>query len=112
MKRTSQAVLAMAMMVTLLSMAAVAGADPTTPSIDRREVRQDQRIEQGVKSGELTRGETRRLVRGEGHIDRMEARAKRDGVVTPKERTHIQRALNHESNRIYRLKHNTRVRKA
>jgi hypothetical protein len=112
MKRTSQAVLAMAMMITLLSLAAVAGADPTTPNIDRREVRQDRRIEQGVKSGELTRGETRRLVRGEARIDRMEARAKRNGIVTRRERAHIERAQNRESRRIYRLKHNARVRKA
>jgi hypothetical protein len=72
-------------------------------------MRQDRRIEQGVKSGELTRGETRRLVRGEAHVDRVEARAKRDGVVTRAERRHIQRSLNHESRRIYRLKHNARV---
>ena len=111
MKRTSQAVLAMAMMVTLLSIAAVAGADPTMPNADHREVRQDQRIEQGVKSGQLARGETRKLVRGEARVDRIEARAKRNGVVTPRERAHVQRALNHESRRIYRLKHNNRVRR-
>jgi len=109
MKRTSQVVLALSMMITSLSFAAVAGATPVTPRADRREVRQDRRIEQGVKSGELTRGETRRLVRGEAHADRVEARAKRDGVVTKVERRHIQRSLNHESRRIYRLKHNARV---
>jgi hypothetical protein len=40
----------------------------------------------------------------------MEFRAKRDGVVTGRERRHMHRALNHESRRIYRLKHNARVR--
>jgi hypothetical protein len=109
MKRTSQVVLALGLMITLLSFAAVAGATPVTPRADRRELRQDRRIEQGVKSGELTRGETRRLVRGEARVDRVEARAKRDGVVTRSERRHIQRSLNHESRRIHRLKHNARV---
>ena len=109
MKRTSQAVLAMAMMVTLLSMAAVAGADPVMPRADRREVRQDQRIEQGVKSGALTRGEARRLGRGQARVDRLEARDKRDGVVTMHERRQMNRMQNHQSRRIHRLKHNARV---
>lgn len=109
MKRTQQVVLALSVMLTLLSLAAVAGASQVTPRADRREVRQDQRIEQGVKSGQLTRGETRRLVRGQAHVERVEARAKRDGVVRPAERRHIERALNHQSRRIYRLKHNARV---
>ena len=109
MKRTSQAVLAVAMMLTLLSIAAVAGADPAMPRADRREARQEQRIDQGIKSGQLTRGETRRLDRGEGHIARIEARDKRNGVVTGRERAHLQRVENRQSRRIYRLKHNARV---
>jgi hypothetical protein len=109
MKRWSQVVLAMAMMVTLLSIAAVAGADPTMSGADRREVRQDRRIEQGVKSGQLTRGETRRLVRGQARLDRLEARDKRNGAVSMHERRQMKRAQNHQSRRIYRLKHNARV---
>lgn len=109
MKRLSQAVLAMAMMVTLLSFAAVAGADPATPRIDRREARQGARIEQGVRSGALTRGETRRLMRGERRIGRLEVRDRRDGVVTMRERRQMERRLNHQSRRIHRLKHNARI---
>ena len=109
MKRLSQVVFAMAMMVTLLSIAAVAGANPVMRRADRREVRQHHRIEQGVKSGQLTRGETRRLVRGQARINRIEARDKRDGFVTMHERRQLQRVQNHQSRRIYRLKHNARV---
>ena len=109
MQRMSQLVLAMAMMVTLLSIAAVAGADPVMRRADRREVRQDRRIEQGVKSGALTRGETRRLVRGQSRVNRIEARDQRDGVVTMHERRHLQRVQNHQSRLIHRLKHNARV---
>ncbi len=88
------------------AVAAVASAQTATPRIDRREARQQARIRQGVRSGELTRGEAARLRAGERHIDRMEARAKSDGVVTPRERARITRAQNRESRRIHRLKHN------
>ena len=88
------------------AVAAVASAQTATPRIDRREARQHARIHEGVRSGELTRGEAGRLRAGERHVDRMETRAKDDGVVTPRERARIGRAQNRESRRIYRLKHN------
>ena len=98
--------------VTLLTLtlatvfATIASAQAVTPRIDRREVRQHARIHQGVRSGELTRGEAMRLRAGQRHVRRMEARAKCDGVVTPRERARITHAQNHESRRIYRYKHN------
>ena len=83
----------------------------STPRIDRREVRQHARIHQGVKSGELTRPEARNLRKGQRHVHRMENRAKADGKVTPAERARITTAQNHQSNKIYRKKHNARTRK-
>ncbi len=41
--------------------ATVASAHGATPRVDRREARQSERIRDGVRSGELTRGETRQL---------------------------------------------------
>ena len=76
-----------------------------TPGIDRREHRQQQRIVQGVRSGELTARETLRLERGEWGIRRDEREAKEDGHVTARERSELQRELNHESRFIYRAKH-------
>ena len=90
--------------------ATIASAHGATPRVDRREARQSERIREGVRSGELTRGETRQLVRGQVHVHRMEARAKADGVVTPGERRRLAHAQNHESRRIARLKHNDRTR--
>jgi hypothetical protein len=90
--------------------ATMAFAQTATPRIERREARQDARIHQGVRTGELTRGEAHRLRAGERHIDRMEARAKSDGVVTPRERARINRAQTQESRRIHRLKHNNIMR--
>ena len=86
--------------------ATMASAQIATPRIERREARQGQRIQQGVRSGELTRGEAQRLRQGQRHVDRMEDRAKSDGVVTPRERAHIGRAQDIQSHRIHRLKHN------
>jgi len=81
-----------------------------TPGLDQREHNQAHRIHQGVKSGELTRPETRRLARGEARLHRNEARAKSDGVVTARERAHLQHEANVESHRIYRQKHDAQVR--
>jgi len=103
MKRIQIVVLAMVMAV---SLASVANACVGTPRVDRREGRQQFRIGQGVGSGQLTRGETRRLERGERRIHRMEVRNRRDGQVTADERVRLNHALNYESRRIYRLKHN------
>src|SRR5262249_28220466 len=76
----------------------------------QRNVNQQQRIEQGVKSGSLTNREVGRRERGEPRITRREARAGRDGHVGPGEQRRIQSAENRESRRIYRQKHDDQVR--
>jgi hypothetical protein len=81
-----------------------------TPRLDQREHNQAQRIRQGVQSGELTRPETRRLVRGEARLRYHEAVAKSDGVVTSRERARLQHEANVESRRIYRQKHDAQDR--
>lgn len=80
--------------------------DPTaTPRIDKREARQEQRIDQGVASGQLTPRETRRLQAREARVENAEARAKSDGVVTSQERKHLAHLQNKDSAAIYRQKH-------
>ncbi|MDT5294949.1 MAG: hypothetical protein QOJ76_1829 [Acidobacteriota bacterium] len=78
--------------------------------INHRQRHQQRRIAQGVRSGELTRGERRRLERNEREIRRDERQARADGRVTRGERRDIRRDLNHENRRIYRAKHNRRDR--
>ncbi len=81
-----------------------------TPVINQRQVNQRARIRQGVKSGELTRGEGAKL-RSEQRTIRAEKRiAKADGKVTSAERHQIRKDQNKASKDIYRLKHNHRVR--
>lgn len=90
--------------------------DPSSASSRRmqadvqRNINQQQRIEQGVKSGSLTTREAGRLERGESRIDRAEARAGADGHVGPGEQRHIQKAENRESRRIRREKHDAEHR--
>ena len=83
-------------------------ADPT---VNQRQKNQQRRIHEGVKSGELTRHETRKLEREQAHIQRDKMKAKSDGDFTPKERAKIQREQNRASRDIYRQKHDNQERK-
>ena len=86
-------------------------AQTATPGIDQRQMNQEQRIDQGIASGQLTQRETNRLERGQDRVDNLENRAKSDGVVTARERARVQHAQNVESKRIYRQKHDRQVRR-
>jgi hypothetical protein len=81
-----------------------------TPSVDRRQARQVERIQRGVRSGELTLREARALRAGQLQVRRMEHRAKADGIVTARERVRLHRALDVQARRIHQLKHNRRDR--
>jgi len=67
-------------------------AQDKTPVVDQREKNQDKRIDQGIKSGEVTGGEAARLEAQQGKIKVDEAKAKSDGVVTAKERAKLKAA--------------------
>jgi hypothetical protein len=82
-----------------------------TPHYDARQAHQRERIENGVRNGDLTWRETRRLAAGQVHLNRVERRAKSDGVVTARERAHLQHEENQQSRRIYRQKHDGQSRK-
>jgi hypothetical protein len=72
----------------------------------KRQVNQQKRIAQGVRSGELTRGEVRGLQRNATRVQRSIVRDRRDqGVFTPRERAVAQKRLNRQSRAIYRQKH-------
>jgi hypothetical protein len=97
----------------LLAALAVIATAPVladTPRIDAREQHQRTRIQNGVASGELTRPETRRLAAGQVHLNRVEARAKSDGVVTGRERAWMHHEANQQSRRIHRQKHDAQGR--
>jgi len=88
----------------------LAFAQTATPGIARRQAEQQARINQGVRSGELTPEEARGL-RTEQKLVRITKRAmKADGVVTPRERRVLNRQLNRTSRDISREKHDAQKR--
>lgn len=85
-------------------------AQTATPNVKKRQVHQQERIHQGVKSGELTKGEAAKLEAQQGKIAVDKAKAKSDGVVTAKERAKLHREQDRASKNIYRKKHNAKER--
>jgi uncharacterized membrane protein YebE (DUF533 family) len=81
-----------------------------TPALNARQDNQHARIAQGVRTGELTRPEAARVVHGQVRLQRMENRAKSDGVVTAGERARLQHNANVQSRRIFRQKHDRQDR--
>jgi hypothetical protein len=85
--------------------------DPNSASSRRmqanvqRNIYQEQRIQQGMASGELTNREAARLEAGQARVGRAQARAGADGHVGPREQAAIQHRQNVQSKRIYRQKH-------
>ena len=81
-----------------------------TPYINRRERHEQQRIRQGIRSGELTRREAARLELQQGRIRGYEWYARSDGHVSRTERRHLDRMLDRASRDIYRQKHDRQDR--
>jgi len=78
--------------------------------VNSLEHREQQRINQGIRSGELTRREARQLEGGLARIRIDERFARLDGHLTPAERARLERELTHESRSIYRQKHDRQDR--
>ena len=81
----------------------------TTGSEVQRDVNQQQRIEQGLKSGELSTKEAGHLEREQQHVDRMEARDLKDGHVSAAEQLRLDKAQNAASADIYKQKHDAQT---
>jgi len=80
-------------------------AQTATPRVDERQINQEQRIQQGAKSGELTPRETAKLQAGQAKVQAQEAKAKADGQVTGKERARLAKSQNKQSRKIAKQKH-------
>jgi hypothetical protein len=70
-----------------------------------------QRIYQGIRSGELTQAESRRLMTEQHHMAQTRHRAWVDGRLTPQERMRLHEMHTRASRHIYMLKHNHRFRR-
>jgi hypothetical protein len=81
---------------------------PKPPTINQRLENQQDRIAQGINSGQLTAGEAANLETKESAITK-EVRADRQangGKLTQAERVQVNHQLNRTSKQIYRDKHN------
>ena len=85
---------------------------PRVNEVNTREQRQQDRIAEGVKSGELTPHEAAQLERQQQHIVNQEKRdmARHNGHLTLREQRQLNREQNRASRNIYAKKHNARVR--
>jgi hypothetical protein len=118
--------LAFAAVLVGLGGAAVMAQDPSSQSsapapapapekkdstIEQRKENQQDRIANGVKSGELTAGETANLEKKEAAINKETAadRAANGGKLTTAEKAQINRQQNRVSKQIYQDKHNANV---
>jgi hypothetical protein len=84
---------------------ACALAGTATPGVDKRQANQEQRIDQGVASGELNQREAHRLQQQQAALRKAERKAKADGTVTHAERKRLHRAQNEVSGNIAQQKH-------
>jgi len=81
-------------------------AAPSGRWVDRRQQRQQDRIQQGQASGQLTPREARRLQNEQGRIRGAEGRMRADGNLSPQERARLNTMQNRGSQDINRLRHN------
>src|SRR5437764_11288600 len=81
-------------------------------TIRERKHNQQARIHQGVKSGELTRHETRNLEKEEHALNQEERdmRKMNNGKLTAQDRKTLNQQQNHLSKQIYKDKHNKHKR--
>jgi hypothetical protein len=96
----------------VLSALLVASTAVIAAEVDNRLENQQDRIQQGEKSGQLTNGEAKTLNRDDKaiHNEVRADRAANGGKLTKGEKKTINRQENRVSHKIYRKKHNNRTK--
>jgi hypothetical protein len=94
----------------LLLGVAVCATPVLASGINKKEHREQARIRQGIRSGELTRAEARRLEAEQARIRVDERFDRADGKLTLKERRQLHKELRRASRDIYRQKHDNQNR--
>ena len=80
------------------------------PGVNARQANQTARIQEGVKSGELTRPEAQELRTERRDINGLEQGYKSDGTLSKDERQTLHQELNQQSKEIYEEKHDDQTR--
>ena len=97
----NRTVIVAASLLTVMTTSAFAG------SIDYRQEKQVERIQEGRRSGELTAFEAARLRVEQARISKLERQAKADGVITRSEARSINNAQNEAARHIYQESHDS-----
>jgi hypothetical protein len=92
------------------STAAHADRGTRDPVVNARQHHQRGRIHEGVRSGELTRRETRHVAEEQRDVRQLERAYKSDGTLTAGERADLRHEQNQASRDIYRQKHDGQER--
>lgn len=79
--------------------------------VGERQKNQQERIDEGVKSGELNKRETIRLEKEQARIRRKKRRLKSDGTLSAKDKAKLTHDQNKASRHIYKEKHDEQTRK-
>lgn len=103
MKSTAMSALLTALLASLIALPAAAAERER--GVNARQRFQQQRIQQGVRQGDLTRGEARHLQREKRDIRREERAFRSDGRFTATERREVHRDLDRLSRDIRRERH-------
>ena len=94
-----------------LALPAFSQSDNPAPGVNQRKENQQDRIANGVESGQLTAGETRNLEKREAGLNAEEKGMEKrdDGNLTAADKARLTRQQNRLSRSIYRDKHNGQV---
>lgn len=94
-----------------LAATTLAGALPAAAQVNMRQDNQAARIEQGVRTGQVTRGEANGLARQQGRIARTESRMRmrNGGSLNRQQRRKLAMRQMRASRHIYRARHNGRA---
>lgn len=86
----------------------IAFAQSNDPTVNQRRENQQDRVANGVQSGQLTAGETKSVEEQEANLNRQirDDRHADNGKLTPQEKQQIQKKQNGLSKEIYNDKHN------
>jgi TolA-binding protein len=92
-------------LLTLNAASAFAEPRPRDPGVNARQHTMNERVRQGVRSGELTRNEAQGLREDRREIRQLEREYKSDGELTRDERRDLHQQQNEFSRSIYQEKH-------
>jgi len=105
-KRVILAAVAMAMAIALSAVGSYAADTTHDPNIQKRFEKQQMRIDEGVRTGKLTKDEAALVQDNLDRIKADEAQLKAAGKLTPKEKNRIEHKLDLNSKMIMKQKRN------